>query len=119
MARMTIAAGTLPDLGEESRTSRIVEQIKLIALASFPIVLVLLVWDQTTCVRDTFCVNHPLTTPFLLPNPLTILDRIVSDAASGDLVLNVGLTLYRAFVGFVIAATGGIALGILIVRSHF
>ena len=36
----------------------------------------------------------------------------------GDLWINLGLTLYRAMAGFVIAAVGGIALGALMSRSR-
>ena len=108
-------AAILP-LGEERPFERWIELGRLILMSSFPILLVLLIWDQTTCVRETFCVDHPLATPFLLPNPITVADRIWSDTTSGDLVLNVGLTLYRAFFGFVVAGVTGVALGILISR---
>jgi ABC-type nitrate/sulfonate/bicarbonate transport system permease component len=119
MARMTVTAGALPDLGEEGRGARVLETLRLVFMSCFPIVLVLVIWDQATCVRGTACIDHPFTTPFLLPNPLIIAQRIWADAASGDLVLNVGLTLYRAFVGFIIASTTGVILGILIARNNW
>ena len=109
------AAAILP-LGEESQFDRWVELGRLIFMSSFPVLLLLIIWDQATCIRDVVCVGHPLTTPFLLPNPITVVDRIWSDTTSGDLVLNVGLTLYRAFFGFVVAAVTGVVLGILISR---
>jgi ABC-type nitrate/sulfonate/bicarbonate transport system permease component len=56
-------------------------------------------------------------TMFVLPPLSAVLERIWSDAAEGDLVLNTGLTLYRAFTGFVIAAVAGVALGALISRN--
>jgi ABC-type nitrate/sulfonate/bicarbonate transport system permease component len=37
---------------------------------------------------------------FLLPPPSAVLDRIWEDAASGDLLLNLGATLYRAMAFF-------------------
>jgi ABC-type nitrate/sulfonate/bicarbonate transport system permease component len=46
-----------------------------------------------------------------------VLERIWSDALSGELFINVGLTLYRAMVGFVIASVGGIVLGMAMSRS--
>jgi ABC-type nitrate/sulfonate/bicarbonate transport system permease component len=55
-------------------------------------------------------------TPYMLPALSTVLARVWSDTQSGDLPLNLGLTLYRALVGFAFAASGGIALGILIAR---
>ena len=119
MARMTTTAGTLPVLGEESPFARWAELGRRGFLSTFPILLVLVIWDQSTCIRSTVCLDHPFTTPFLMPNPLVIAQRIWSDAASGDLVLNLGLTLYRAFFGFIVASVVGVALGILIARNNF
>jgi len=42
-------------------------------------------------------------TPFLLPPLSAVLGRVGEDAASGDLALNLGMTLYRALTGFAIA----------------
>jgi ABC-type nitrate/sulfonate/bicarbonate transport system permease component len=56
-------------------------------------------------------------TPFQLPALSKVLERIWSDALSGDLALNTAVTLYRAMVGFVIAAVGGVALGLAMSRS--
>jgi ABC-type nitrate/sulfonate/bicarbonate transport system permease component len=55
-------------------------------------------------------------TPFMLPSLPVVLARISADAASGDLALQLGVTLYRALVGFAVATVGGIALGVLIAR---
>ncbi len=57
-------------------------------------------------------------TAFMLPPFYAVAERIYSDAASGDLWINLGLTLYRAMAGFVIAAVGGIALGALMSRNR-
>jgi len=57
-------------------------------------------------------------TAFMLPPFSAVAERIYSDAASGDLWINLGLTLYRAMAGFVIAAVGGIALGALMSRNR-
>lgn len=56
-------------------------------------------------------------TPFQLPALSAVLERIWSDAANGDLFINLGLTLYRALAGFLIAAAGGIVLGMAMSRS--
>ncbi len=50
-------------------------------------------------------------TPFMLPKLSVVLERIGSDAASGDLWQNLGLTLYRSLAGFAIATVAGLALG--------
>ena len=55
-------------------------------------------------------------TTFLLPPLSLVLERVWEDLTSGELFVNLGLTLYRAAAGFTIAAVGGIALGILIAR---
>jgi ABC-type nitrate/sulfonate/bicarbonate transport system permease component len=56
-------------------------------------------------------------TPFMLPPLSDVLDRIRQDATSGDLLINTGLTLYRALAGFLISAVGGILLGLAMSRS--
>jgi ABC-type nitrate/sulfonate/bicarbonate transport system permease component len=53
----------------------------------------------------------------MLPPLSDVLLRIWSDALAGDLLLNSGLTLYRAFAGFLIAAAAGIGLGCVMSRS--
>jgi taurine transport system permease protein len=54
---------------------------------------------------------------FLLPPLSVVLDRVWEDTASGDLLLNLGVTLYRAMAGFAIAAVAGVALGIVMARN--
>ena len=43
-------------------------------------------------------------TPFMLPVPSTVAQRIWEDALGGDLFLNIAVTLYRAVMGFAIAS---------------
>jgi ABC-type nitrate/sulfonate/bicarbonate transport system permease component len=50
-------------------------------------------------------------TPFMLPAPSAVAERIYDDALGGDLFINIGVTLYRALAGFAIAAVGGVVLG--------
>jgi ABC-type nitrate/sulfonate/bicarbonate transport system permease component len=47
-----------------------------------------------------------------------VAERIYSDAVYGDLWRNLGLTMYRAMAGFMIAAIGGVALGALMSRNR-
>src|SRR3981189_30670 len=74
-----------------------------------PIVLLGLAWEAFA--------RSGAVTPFMLPRLSDVLLRIWSDALAGDLALNSGLTLYRALVGFLIAAAAGIALGCAMARS--
>jgi len=55
-------------------------------------------------------------TPFVLPSLSSVLLRIWHDGLSGDLAINTGLSLYRALVGFLLAASGGILLGLAMTR---
>jgi ABC-type nitrate/sulfonate/bicarbonate transport system permease component len=57
-------------------------------------------------------------TPFMLPALSVVLERIASDAMSGELAQGLGLTLYRSLTGFAVAAAAGIILGVLFVRSR-
>jgi taurine transport system permease protein len=57
-----------------------------------------------------------LVTPFLLPPPWAVLKWIINDTWSGNLVLTVGITLYRTFMGFLLAALVGVTIGILMTR---
>jgi ABC-type nitrate/sulfonate/bicarbonate transport system permease component len=73
------------------------------------IAAVLLAWEMVA--------RSGMVTPFMLPRLSAVLERIGNDALSGELAVNIGLTLYRAMVGFAIAATGGIVLGLAMSRS--
>ncbi|MCC6777426.1 MAG: ABC transporter permease [Hyphomicrobiales bacterium] len=57
-------------------------------------------------------------TPFMLPRLSLVLVRIWDDLVSGDLLLNTGVTLYRAMTGFLIGAVGGMLLGMAISRGR-
>jgi ABC-type nitrate/sulfonate/bicarbonate transport system permease component len=56
-------------------------------------------------------------TPFMLPSPERVATRIWNDGLTGELWINIGLTLYRALAGFVIAAVLGIAIGAAMSRG--
>jgi ABC-type nitrate/sulfonate/bicarbonate transport system permease component len=57
-----------------------------------------------------------VVTAFMLPPLSAVLQTIADNAASGDLFVNLGLTLYRALLGFAIATAVGIALGVAMAR---
>ena len=73
------------------------------------IVMLLAAWELVA--------RSGVVTPFQLPALSKVLERIWSDAASGDLAINTAVTLYRAMVGFLIAAIGGVVLGMAMSRN--
>ncbi len=75
----------------------------------FSILVMLIAWELFA--------RSGKVTPFMLPRFSTVLEYIYKDAVSGDLWLNLGLTLYRALAGFTVATIGGIALALLMSRS--
>jgi ABC-type nitrate/sulfonate/bicarbonate transport system permease component len=56
-------------------------------------------------------------TPFVLPSLSSVVVRIWTDALSGDLFINTGLTVYRALVGFFISMFLGILIGAVMSRN--
>jgi ABC-type nitrate/sulfonate/bicarbonate transport system permease component len=74
------------------------------------LILLFVVWEITA--------RSGSVTTFMLPSLTLVADRIWIDATEGDLLLNLGLTLYRSLLGFAIAGAGGILLGVLIARSR-
>jgi ABC-type nitrate/sulfonate/bicarbonate transport system permease component len=80
----------------------------MLALSS--LVVVLVAWQAAA--------SSGLVTPFMLPAPGAVAARMWADLASGDLVHNLALTLYRSLAGFAIAALLGIALGVGMARSR-
>jgi ABC-type nitrate/sulfonate/bicarbonate transport system permease component len=74
-----------------------------------PIVLLALGWEALAA--------SGAVTPFQLPRLSAVLGRIWTDAVAGDLAINTALTLYRALVGFAIAAVAGVVLGMAMSRN--
>ena len=75
----------------------------------FSILLVLAVWELLA--------RSGKYTPYQLPALTAVLGRIWDDAMTGDLAINMGLTLYRALVSFAICAVGGVAIGMAMARN--
>jgi ABC-type nitrate/sulfonate/bicarbonate transport system permease component len=90
-----------------------------IALAQFgrrlaglsSLIAVVLAWDSLA--------RSGLLSAFLLPPISAVLARVWDDAASGELAVNLGLTLYRALTGFAIAGIAGVIIGIVMTRSRW
>src|SRR5262249_6684685 len=74
-----------------------------------PIVLLALAWEALAA--------SGAVTRFQLPRLSAVLARIWNDAVAGDLALNAALTLYRALVGFAVAAFAGVILGMAMSRN--
>ena len=74
-----------------------------------PIAVVLAAWEMFA--------RSGAVTPFMLPAPSAVAQRIYEDALTGDLFLNTGVTLYRALIGFAIAAVSGVVLGAAMARN--
>jgi ABC-type nitrate/sulfonate/bicarbonate transport system permease component len=89
--------------GGESRRGLRLDGVARLAMSSVSIVLLLAAWEAFA--------RSGKVTAFMLPPFSAVVARIYADAMAGTLWLNLGLTLYRAMVGFAIAAVGGVALG--------
>jgi len=109
------------DSGESLALARPVEaglRLDLLAAAIgrrigslLPLIVLVLGWEAPS--------RSGVVSTFLLPPLSAVLQRVWDDALSGDLTINLGMTLYRALTGFAIAGIGGVALGILMTRNKF
>lgn len=77
---------------------------------SIGIILLLAAWEAVA--------RSGSVTAFLLPTFSATLERIWNDTLSGDLMGNLGVTVYRSLAGFLIAGVLGIGLGTLMSRSR-
>ncbi len=76
---------------------------------ALPLIAVVVAWEGLA--------RSHIMTAYLLPPLSVVLAQVWQDIVSGDLFINLGQTLYRALAGFAIAAVGGVALGIVMVRN--
>lgn len=79
-------------------------------IAWLPVIALLVLWEVVA--------RSGLVTPFQLPSLSNVFGRIASQAQSGELFIAIGLTLWRALAGFVIAAALGVALGLGMARNR-
>ena len=77
----------------------------------FSILVLLIAWEAFA--------RSGKVTAFMLPPASAVAERIYADAITGELWRNLGLTMFRALTGFVIAAVGGVALGAMMARNRF
>jgi ABC-type nitrate/sulfonate/bicarbonate transport system permease component len=57
-------------------------------------------------------------TAFMLPKFTTVVERVWAEGASGELWQNLGLTLYRALLGFFLAGIIGVGLGFAVASNR-
>jgi ABC-type nitrate/sulfonate/bicarbonate transport system permease component len=76
----------------------------------FSILLLLIAWEVFA--------RSGKVTAFMLPPFSAVAQRIYADAVVGELWRNLGVTMFRALTGFVIAAVGGVALGAMMARNR-
>lgn len=96
---------------EPVRLSTFARRVGRVAARFVSIGLLLAAWDVAS--------RSGAVTPYMLPAPGRVLTRILDDAVAGDLWINVGVTLYRALAGFVVAALAGVALGVAMAKNRF
>jgi ABC-type nitrate/sulfonate/bicarbonate transport system permease component len=92
-------------LDEHSRLRTLAQGV----VRASPIIALALAWEAFA--------QSGRVTPFMLPALSAVFERIYDDAIGGELWINTGLTLYRALVGFAIAAVGGVVIGLAMARS--
>jgi ABC-type nitrate/sulfonate/bicarbonate transport system permease component len=108
MARIVQSTSEAPD-GLPEKMGRLVYALFHAFTRVFSIVLLLATWE--------ILARSGALTHFQLPAFSEVVERIWSDAVTGDLWLNTALTLYRALVGFAICAVFGVIIGMAMSRS--
>jgi NitT/TauT family transport system permease protein len=75
------------------------------------ILAVLVIWQAL--------VSGGLVDPFWISSPVLVAKELWSQASSGTLMADIGITVFEALIAFVISAVLGIASGLLLARSPF
>jgi ABC-type nitrate/sulfonate/bicarbonate transport system permease component len=76
----------------------------------FSILVLLIAWEAFA--------RSGKVTAFMLPPFSAVAERVYTDATAGELWHNLGVTMFRAMTGFVIAAIGGIVIGATMARNQ-
>ena len=100
---------TAPPDGWPEKAARVAVRLFWIGARSLSVIALLVAWEVLA--------KSGAFTPFQLPALSKVVERIWSDAVSGDLAINTGLTLYRALTGFLICAVGGVIIGTAMARN--
>jgi NitT/TauT family transport system permease protein len=85
--------------------------IKVVIARTLLIVGVLAIWQGVVSVG--------LVDPFWISSPVLVAREFWSQAVSGTLLADIGVTVFEALVAFVISSILGIASGLLLARSPF
>jgi ABC-type nitrate/sulfonate/bicarbonate transport system permease component len=109
MARLDEAGEFVPSGRGDSNLKAVVGTVLAVLSKFGSIVVLLLAWE--------ILASSGVFTPFLLPKFSVVIERIAADMAAGVWFTNIGLTLYRAIVGFSAAVVIGVPLGILMARQ--
>jgi ABC-type nitrate/sulfonate/bicarbonate transport system permease component len=107
MAR--VAPASKANLAPDGLPEKAARLVYIVVTRGFSVAVLLAAWEILAR-GGTF-------TPYQLPALSAVLERIWSDAWSGDLAINTALTLYRALVSFAICAIGGVAIGMAMSRN--
>jgi len=103
LRHMTLRAKT------ESWPVKAARVLPLLLARCFSVAALLAAWE--------ILARSGLFTPFQLPPFTAVVARIWNDGATGDLWINLALTLYRALTAFCICAVAGVAVGTAMSRS--
>ncbi len=80
------------------------------------LVAVLAFWEFGTGINTR--PDHPLVDPFIWSQPSRIVVRVGQWMGNGIVLNNVWITLYEAFMSFLLGAVGGVVVGFLLGRSE-
>lgn len=97
-----------PTIDRPSLGARLLRGTGNVLLHSGSIIALAIAWEVLA--------RSGVVTPFQLPTLSSVLERIWINASTGDLFINLGVTLYRALAGFAIAAVFGVLLGMAMTR---
>jgi ABC-type nitrate/sulfonate/bicarbonate transport system permease component len=101
----------MADVNREGKWASFITTSSSLLVRSGSVLVVMIGWELAA--------RSGAFTVFLLPPLSMVLARVGEDIVSGSLAVDLGLTLYRTLVGFVISAIAGVALGVLIARIKF
>ena len=110
MARLSEQPSARPEssLPLERTIGAMVAATGALLARSLGIILLIVAWEAVA--------RSGAVTAFLLPTFSATLERIWNDTLSGDLIGNLGVTIYRSLAGFLIATVLGVGLGTLMSR---
>jgi ABC-type nitrate/sulfonate/bicarbonate transport system permease component len=109
MARVTQTKPSDVPNGVPEKAARFVYMLFWAFARVFSIVLLLATWE--------ILAHSGTFTHFQLPALSEVVERIGSDAWTGDLWINTALTLYRALTAFLICAVFGVVIGMAMSRN--